>query len=65
MRFMHYSKEEKEEFMANNYRSLQSVNPAAVVVPRLVFRSWDPAAQIAPSIALLLVLLLPLLFGQL
>lgn len=58
MRVMHYSAEEKEGRMVNNYRKIQTVNPADVVVPRLVFRSWNPASRLIASTFPLLVALL-------
>ncbi|VDK35447.1 unnamed protein product [Taenia asiatica] len=60
MRFLHYSGEETVPNMANNFRKLQSVNPANVVVPRVVFRSWSAASQMVAS-SLVLLLLTPLL----
>lgn len=58
MRFLHYAGAETSLNMANNFRGLQMVNPDNVVVPRVVFRSWNAASQmIASSLVFLLLLL--------
>ncbi|VDD84547.1 unnamed protein product [Mesocestoides corti] len=33
-----------EQRMVNNYRKIQTINPATVLVPRVIFRSWNPAS---------------------
>ncbi|KAL5106997.1 Carbonic anhydrase 2 [Taenia crassiceps] len=60
MRFLHYASEETAKNMANNFRKLQSVNPDNVVVPRVVFRSWNAASRMVAS-SLVLLLLISLL----
>ncbi|KAH9278745.1 Carbonic anhydrase 14 [Echinococcus granulosus] len=61
MRFLQFASEEKEVKMANNYRKLKSVNPANVVVSRVIFRSWNATPRMIASSLILLLLLVPLL----
>ncbi|VDM18644.1 unnamed protein product [Hydatigera taeniaeformis] len=59
MRFLRYASEESASNMANNFRKLKSVNPDDVVVPRVVFRSWNAASRMAAT-SLVVLLLVPL-----
>ncbi|VDN97690.1 unnamed protein product [Rodentolepis nana] len=46
MRYIEYPEEEEFKNMGNNFRNPRKVNPDNVVVPRIVFRSWNPATRI-------------------
>nr|CDS25868.1 carbonic anhydrase [Hymenolepis microstoma] len=62
MRYIEYPAEEKLKNMGNNFRSTREVNPDNVVVPRVVFRSWNPASRI--NLTSFLYLLLPIIMLQ-
>ncbi|KAM7534767.1 hypothetical protein Aperf_G00000117750 [Anoplocephala perfoliata] len=56
MRNLEYPGTETVTKMANNYRKPKTINPDSVVVPRVVFKSWNPASKTYLSSLLLLLL---------
>ncbi|VDL62469.1 unnamed protein product [Hymenolepis diminuta] len=59
MRYIEYPTSENLRNMGNNFRTPKQINPEDVVVPRVVFRSWNPAsrANLSPLLLLSIIIL--------
>ncbi len=46
---LRFGSDEAEHRMMDNFRRLQALNPPTLLVPRVIFRSWNAASSLVAS----------------